>query len=109
MPSSVQARKMRMAISPRFADITFRNGMGMCDSPVVRAPSCRVGTRPESQRLLLALGPEKRGEIRATWIGSSVTVSARSNAALRETNGRSIEQIEVLGVEPRQRRTVRPI
>jgi hypothetical protein len=50
-----------MAISPRFAAITFRKGMGMvCFSGRARAvaPWWRAAL---SQRLLLALGPEKQG------------------------------------------------
>src|SRR6266540_6437956 len=45
IPSSVQARKIRIAISPRFAAITLLNGTGMGPPGTIGRPKGREGCR----------------------------------------------------------------
>jgi hypothetical protein len=55
MPSSVQARKMRMAISPRFAAITFLNFFFCINPPPLAFILREIKQRTLTARLLVLL------------------------------------------------------
>src|SRR6266540_2034421 len=93
IPISVHARKMRIAISPRFAAMTLLNGTGMSGSRNDRPPRRASGEAwVRCRSLLAALRPRPRASEARNGSGLS---SARSSAMKRVV----LEHARPLGVE----------
>src|SRR5512133_940171 len=87
IPSSVQARKMRMAISPRFAAITLLNGIGMAAPSNAWCPQHAWGASGSWTRCsLLAAVPGLGAVLRGIGSGEARLGPARFGEAYSSTN-----------------------